>query len=803
MRAFRIAAIVAVTLGASGPGRAQDGTLGAWPSTVTLDSARDAHRVVVLFTDAQSITREVTATAQASFGANGVATFVDGVLRPLRDGETELRLEWQGATATVNVAVRNAGESFPISFRNDVEPVLMRAGCNAGACHGAAVGKNGFGLSLFGFDPAADHRALTREQRGRRLDCSDPAASLMLAKPTNAVRHKGGRRFTSEDPAFATLRDWIGEGANDDGATAPDLIELRIDPPELVLAGVDHRTRLVVTASYDDGSSRDVTDLAVLSSSSNPTAHIADGEIVSAGRGEAFVLARFGFLAAVAKVLVLPDDEPWTAPPMEARGELDQLVQAKLRKLRLVPSSICDDPTFVRRVHLDLCARLPTVDEVRAFLADESGDKRARLIDALLEREELADVLTAQWAELLRIEPDRLERKGAYVYTAWLRDQFRARVPFDEIVRRLLTANGSAFRNPPANYWVVAQDPRVLAENAAQAFLGIRVQCAQCHNHPFERWTLDDYYGFAAFFGQVGRKGGDDPRDTIIFDQGRGEVPNTRNGRTSKARFLGGVEPELAAGVDRRAVLAAWLTGRDDPAFARNVANRIWAHLLGRGIVEPVDDVRVSNPASHPRLHQRLGERLIESGYDLHALIREICNSATYQAAAIADGVPAATFAGAVPRRLPAEALIDAIDAVTGVSTKFRGVPMGGSATRIVEANADDRFFDLFGRPRRESVCACERSEEPTLNQVLHLINGDTVEKKVRANGGRIARLLAAGADPGAIADELFLAAYARQPRDDERERIGALLSAGGDARAVWEDVAWAILNSKEFLFWH
>ncbi|MFO1050644.1 MAG: DUF1549 and DUF1553 domain-containing protein [Planctomycetota bacterium] len=782
---------------------AQDVSLRAWPPVVSLDAQLDAHRVVVVATDAHAISREVTNTVTASFEPDDVARFEDGVLRPLRDGATTLTVTLGALNAQVKVTVRNAGTQPPVSFRNDVEPVLMRAGCNAGACHGAATGKNGFGLSLFGFDPAHDLDALAREQRGRRLDCADPDASLILAKPTGEVKHKGGKRFAPHDAAWTTLRDWIAAGASDDGKDVAHLRALRVEPDELVLGGPDQRARFVVTAEYDDGSLRDVTDLALLSST-NPSSVQLDGDrVVSAARGESAVLARFGFLAAVAQVIVLPDAEPWIAPPMDDRNEIDALVHARLRKLRIAPAPTCDDATFVRRIHLDLVGRLPTADEVRAFCADGAPDKRGKLIDTLLARPELADLLAAQWAELLRIEPGRLEQKGAQVYTKWLRNAFRSGVPFDRMVRELLTAQGSAFAVPQANYWVVAADPRVLAENCAQAFLGIRLQCAQCHNHPFERWTLDDYYGFASFFGQVGRKRGDDPRDTIVYDTGSGEVPNLRNGRVSPPRLLGGVDPKLEPGRDRRATLATWLTDKDNHWFAENVANRLWARLVGRGLVEPVDDVRVSNPASNPELHRRLGAMLVEAGFDLRALLRTICNSQTYQAAVVEGDLPAGCLAGATPRRLSAETLIDAIDDVTAVPTKFRGLPLGTSAAEIVDADPDNRFLELFGRPRRESVCACERREEPTLNQVLHLINGDTVEQKVRNKDGRVGKLLAAKTEPAAILDELFLSAYARPPRDDERNRILATVAAATDARAAWEDVLWAVLNSKEFLFWH
>ncbi|MCK5940671.1 MAG: DUF1553 domain-containing protein, partial [Planctomycetes bacterium] len=464
----------------------------------------------------------------------------------------------------------------------------------------------------------------------------------------------------------------------------------------------------------------------------------------------------------------------------------------------------CDDATYLRRVHVDIVGQLPTPDEVRAFLADERDDKRARVVEELLQRPEFPDVWAMTWAEVLRIEPDNLEQKGVHVFTRWLREALRDGQPMDAVVRRMLTASGSTFRTPEVNYWATARDPKVLAENAAQTFLGIRLQCAQCHNHPFERWRMDDYYGFAAFFAQVGRKNGDTPRESIVFDRSSGEIANARTNRAARPRFLGGEAPEIAGDVDRRVVLAQWLTSRTNPWFAKNLANRVWARFFGRGLVHPVDDVRVSNPPSHPDLHRRLGEKLAAADFDIRELIREICASATYQTAQHPDDAPAATFAGMPPRRLSAEQMLDAIGAVTEVPTKFRGVPLGQSATQIVSPDAGNRFLDLFGRPDRDSVCTCERREEPTLNQVLHLINGATIENKVRSSKGRIARLLAAKTPPDDILDELFLAAYARLPRADERERVLRVVAAAGeDPKTAWEDILWAMFNSKEFLFQH
>lgn len=782
--------------------------LTAYPSRVTLDSALDSHRIVALRTTQQGLTKDVSKMVDVQFAPTGIVTFDKGRLVPKHNGETTVTLRHDNLTSTIKVIVQNAQVAPPVSYRNDVIPILTRAGCNSGACHGAASGKNGFGLTLFGFDPGKDLRALSRDYRGRRLDCSDPDASLILTKPTRQVQHKGGKRFEPGSEMWHKIRSWIADGAPDDGANAkagvPELVGLRVEPRELVLGGPMQQASLVVTAEYNDGSLRDVTDLALISSSNPTSATIEDGTVTSDKRGEAFMLARFGYLAQVANVIVLPNAAAWKAPEMQSNNEIDMLVQQKLTKLRLAPAPLCSDEAFVRRVFLDVIGQLPTVAEVRAFTADESPDKRRRIVNELLKRPEFPEVWAMTWAEVLRIERDALEVKGVHVFTRWLRESLRDGVPMDEIVRRMLTSSGSAYATPEANYWVTATNAKVLAENAAQTFLGIRVQCAQCHNHPFERWRMDDYYGFAAFFGQIGRKRGDDPRDTIIYNRASGEVVNERTRQAAKPQFLGGLLPTIKPGEDRRAVLAKWLTARDNPWFAKNIANRIWARFFGRGLVEPVDDVRVSNPPSHPDLHRRLGEKLAASDFDIRELIREICASATYQSSQHADEPPAATYAGMTPRRLSAEQMLDAIGTITEVQTKFAGVPLGQSAVQIVDANGGNRFLDLFGRPDRDSVCTCDRREEPTLNQVLHLINGETIEAKLRSNKNRLSRLLAKQAGPDQILEELFLATYSRLPRQDERERVlHSIKQAKDKSRSAWEDVLWSMFNSKEFLFQH
>lgn len=694
-----------------------------------------------------------------------------------------------------------------VSFKNDVLPILTHSGCNAGSCHGAAAGKNGFGLSLFAYDPEHDWRALTHELRGRRLDPSDPDASLMLQKASARVGHQGGKRLDAAGPSYAMVRDWIAAGAPDDCATAPRLIGIDIAPQTAGLDGADRELPLRLSARYQDGSSRDVGALALWSSSNDAALAVDDGgRARSHGKGEAYVLARYGGFAVVAEVMVHEDATPFDWPGTAPFNFVDELVHDKLRRAHVAPAPLCSDEVFVRRLYLDLLGVLPTPAETLAFLRDENADKRAQLIDRLLERDEFAAVQAMTWAEVLQVDADRMEPKGAALLSRYLQQAFLQHRPFDQVVRELLLAEGPSFTSPAANFYLAADQPNLIGEHVAQVFLGIRVQCAQCHNHPFENWTMDDYYGFAAFFAQLGRKRGEDPTEWIVYDKGSGEVKHKRDGRTVAPKLLGAEAPSIAPGEDRRRALAAWLTAKSNPFFARNLANRAFARLFGRGIVDPPDDVRISNPPSHRELLDRLAQLLTDSDFDFRALYRTLCNSRTYQLARHADAPPAALFAGNQVRRLSAEQLLDAIGAVTGVPTRYPGLPPGSPASLIEGGRSAVRFLELFGRPARSSSCTCERSAEPTLGQTLHLVNGDTIEQKLADRRSRLATALQRHDAPEAMLDELFVAGYCRHPTAAEQDQLLGAVRASKDAKtatAAWQDVYWAVLNSKEFLFQH
>ncbi len=692
------------------------------------------------------------------------------------------------------------------SFRNDVMPVFLRAGCNTGGCHGSARGQDGFGLSLFGFDPAGDYQRITREMSGRRINLAVPEESLLLQKATGSVPHTGGERFKKDSELYATILKWIKAGAPDDAKDVAQPVALELSPRELLLAGAGAKQRLRATARYSDGKERDVTNLAVFQTNNEPVAAVsADGEIIAGERGEALVTARFASFTVGAQTIVVPQDSEFSFPETSGGNYIDGHIEAKLRKLQVAPSEVCSDAVFARRVYLDIIGLLPAREELENFVASEEPDKRAKLIDALLARPEFADQWVMKWAELLQIRSsNEVSYKAALRYFEWLREKLLTGVPFDQITREILTATGGTLESPAANYYQVTTDPLVLAENAAQVFAGVRMQCAQCHNHPFDRWTADDYYGFTAFFTQVGRKKGEDPRETIVFDKGEGEAKHILGGKPVAPKFLGGEEPEMK-GRDRRAVLADWLTSAENPWFSKNLANITWEHFFGRGIVDPVDDVRVSNPPTNPELLDALGGKLVNYGYDFRRLVRDICNSHAYQRATQTNESNKAderNFSHAGIRRIRAEVLLDCITGITETQDKFRGLPLGARAVQIADGKTSNYFLTTFGRARRETVCSCEVLVEPNLSQALHLLNGDTVAKKVKQTPV-INRMLEEKRPTGEIVEELYIRSVARKPTEVELAKIDELLEAEINPKPVLEDVFWALLNSKEFLFNH
>jgi hypothetical protein len=694
----------------------------------------------------------------------------------------------------------------PMSFKHDVMPVLTKAGCNTGACHGAARGRDGFHLSLFGYDPDGDYDRITREMGARRINLAMPEESLLLLKATGSVAHTGGKRFDKTSDFYKAVYQWLAAGAPHDPAVVAKVTSVEINPTEMVMEGGDAPRQLQVLARYSDGSVRDVTKLAVFLSNNEPTAKVSpEGTVTPADRGEAFVMARFDTTTVGSQVIVVPKGLVFGFPAVEERNYIDALIDAKLRKLCVAPSGPCTDEEFLRRVSIDICGMLPSVEEHDRYLADKDPQKRAKMVDTLLARPEFADIWVMKWAELLQIRSGvDITPKSALVYYNWLRDQVLQNVPVNELVRQLVSSTGGTFENPAAGFYQFERDPLKLAEDTSQAFLGVQIKCAQCHNHPFDQWTMNDYRGFVAFFTQIARKKGEDPRETIVFDRHQGDSVNPVTNKVIAPKFLGGTAPD-ASKVDRRKLLADWMADPGNPYFSRHFANMVWAQFFGRGIIEPVDDVRVSNPPANPELLDALSQHLVSYKYDFRQLIRDICLSRTYQTSSTPNDTNEAdvrNFSHSGIRRLRAEVMLDCISEATGTKDKYRGLPLGAHAVQIADGTTSNFFLRTFGRTTRETPCTCGVSLEPNLSQALELINGDTVQQKI-VNGAVVKKMVDAKADDQTILSNLYLRTMGRTPTDDEFKTLTPMLADAGTREKRLEDIFWALLNSKEFMFNH
>ncbi len=780
--------------------------LAVYPTSIHLTTLRDRQGVIVQATSADGLTRDVTAEATFAVEHPDRAVIEGGMLRPIADGDTALKVTVGETTLTVPVHVERAAEDPPISFKLDVMPVFMRSGCNTGSCHGAARGKDGFRLSLFGFDPDGDHHRLTREISGRRLNLALVEESLLMEKSVNDVPHTGGAKIKKGDPYHATLLRWLESGAEKDPGPVPAVVKVEIDPPTAVLDGENATQRFIVRAKYADGTDRDVSNLAVFSSNNDNSAVITqDGVVTAKNRGEAFIMARYDTHTVGSHVIVLPKALAfqWANPP--ANNYVDQLVNAKLLKLRINPSELCTDEEYLRRVSLDICGTLPTSDEYRSFMASADPAKREHLVDSLLERKEFVEMWVMKWSELLMIRTSQqISYKAMLLYYTWLQQQIQSNVPVDAMVRDLLSARGGTFASAATNYYQNETDTLKVAENVAQVFMGMRIQCAQCHNHPFDRWTMDDYYGFANFFAQIGRKPGEDPRETIVFNSGGGEVKHPIGGRVIPPKFLGGEAPDTA-GKDRREVMAGWLTSPGNTFFSQNLVNIVWAHFFGPGLINDVDDVRISNPPVNKELLEELARRFVDYKYDFKKLVRDICISRTYQLSTKTNETNATderNFSHALLRRVRAEILLDMVTSATETRNKFSGLPLGARAVQIADGNTSTYFLTTFGRANRGTVCSCEVKMEPNLSQALHLLNGDTVGGKIQA-GGLVKKMLDANQPPEAIIDEMYRRTMTRMPTEKERAGLAKVVAEDPSPQQALEDGFWALLNSREFVFNH
>lgn len=777
------------------------------PSQSTLGGRRATAQLIATSRSADGAVQDQTRAVEwVSLNPAIARVTAKGRVIPTANGKATIVARLGSHEARATVSVQAMDQPAPVSFRRDVIPAFSQASCNMGACHGTPTGKGGFRLSLRGYLPDQDFTILSREAGGRRINPLAPETSLILRKPLGEVAHEGGLRLSRSSKSYEFLHDWIKEGAKDDPG-APAALSLEILPDSRVLNAPASTQQVVVLVHNADKTVRDVTPICYYDSSNPAIAEVdADGYVRFKSRGEVAIIAHYLNLVANVRLTHLVEVPGFVQAPVPHDNLIDAAVFEKLNRMRIAPSQPCTDREFIRRIYLDVLGILPTPQEVQTFLADAPATRRDRLIDGLLVRPEFYDFWALKFADVLRSNGRLIQTKGAYVFHRWIRECLERNMPMDEMVRELLTADGSTFKTPATNYYRISRDPESAVETTAQLFLGVRIQCAKCHNHPFERWTQDDYYGFAAFFSQIGRKKGNLPDEEVVYATGSGDVNQPRTGRKMEPKALGGPVLNDPATKDRRVRLASWLASPGNPFFAKSMVNRIWYHLIGRGIVEPVDDFRDSNPSSNDALIDGLAADFVKNGYDLKKLIRSILRSRTYQLSATTNSLnvdDSLYFSHAQTRLLPAEVLLDAISTVTSTTTTFDGLPRGARATQIPDGKMENPFLKTFGRPARELACECERESDSNLSQALQLIGGATVNGKLRDDNGRMAQLAKAKKSPEEVTRELYMVALSRDPSPTEMAAATKHLTAAKDFRQAVEDLGWVLINSKEFLFRH
>ena len=796
------------------------------PSEFVLSGSEARQRLLVQATAGTQVVGQVTEGVMLTSSDPKVAKIEEGFVVPVGNGRAMITAMAGSQTATATVTVEKFEQPYSWSFRNHVQPVLSKSGCNMGSCHGALAGKGGFKLSLRGYDPDADFRTLTRQARGRRIVPSDPGRSLMLTKPSGAIPHKGGLRFDVDSLEYRVIVEWIAAGQQ-----GPSDADARLQRLEILPAASQQKKgasqQLVVRGHYSNGHVEDVTRWCKFTSANATVASVDERGLASIiGFGEGAINAWYlsqNVIATVSSPYETPVDAAVFANA-ERSNFIDDQVLAKLKSLNIPPSPRCSDSEFIRRAFLDTIGVLPTADEVRAFLSDESPDKRDRLVDQLLTRPEFVDYWSYKWSDLLLLSGEKLRPQALKSFYAFIRQHVADNTPWDEFVRQIVLSRGSTFDNGAANFYALHQDPLDMAETTSMAFLGMSIQCARCHDHPLEKWTNNDYYGFASLFARVRGKGwGGDFRSgdghRVIFLDDESELLQPRTGKPQPPKPLDGQPLTLESVEDRRIAVASWLTSPTNPYFSRAIVNRVWANFFGVGLVEKVDDLRLTNPPSNPALLAGLAAFFVEGepgrggesakkdhAYDLKKLIRLILTSQSYQRSSqVAKGnEPDERFYSRYyPKRLKAEVLLDVMSQVTASPTPFKDFPAGTRAMQLPDANIASEFLKTFGRPERIITCECERSDEPSMTQVLNILNGETLLQKLEAKDNRLSKQLEASLPPEQLADELFLAALSRFPTDRERQKMSEILGVAGpeERRQAIEDLYWSVLSSKEFLF--
>ncbi|MGK0185706.1 MAG: hypothetical protein ACI9R3_001485 [Verrucomicrobiales bacterium] len=813
-----IGALVAVGIGLIRAGEASDSIkdevveIVADPASIAL--TRPGERFCILVHGITESGRQIDLTREAEYvtpaSPDVIGITPNGVVSGRSDGACGVIVRARGMERSINVRVANCHVPRKFHFETDIAPLFSRFGCNSSGCHGKAEGQNGFKLSVFGYDAQGDFEALTHAARGRRLSPSTPDNSLLLLKATGLLPHGGGERMVAGSLGYETLREWIGSGAPfGEEADHAKIERLEISPSERVMS-FRSMQQLRVVAVFSDGRRSDVTHLSEFQSNNDALAQIDEDGLISAGElpGQSAVMARYLGATEICRLLVPRPGETTETPFPPAHGFIDEAVYANLKKLNLRPSDLADDATFLRRAYLDIIGTLPTAAEAQEFLGNQDPGRRAQLVDALLERPEYADYWALKWADLLRVDSEKLGRRGAYDYYRWIRESLLENKPFDVLCRELVTAEGPLTESPAGHFFKVVSRPGDMASSLSQVFLGVRIACAECHHHPYDRWSEDDYYGMQAFFQPVApRKAG---AEEIILAVGNPSAKNPRTNKDIHAYPLGGIAPEKASAEsgDQRKALAVWLTAPDNPWFARNLTNRMAAHFFGRGLVEPVDDVRATNPPSNPELYDALARHATEVKFDLKEIIRTLTASRTYQLSSHpneTNEIDEQNYSRSLFKPITAEVLLDAVCQTTGIEEKFDSMPAGYRAIQLWDSQVPHYFLRLYGRPMRASACECERNGEASIAQVLHLMNSPQINAKLAHESGTMARLARTLSDEGQLVDQLYLTFFARPPNDGERSRACRYLENAGTEkrREATEDLAWSMMNSLEFVFNH
>ncbi len=812
-----VASVLAPAIGRCDDARPQPAleSFAVAPADPVLIGARATQRLVVTGRHADGSERDWTRQAKFESLTPNVVTVDDaGIVRPVADGEGTIRVLAASAdkTAEVTVVVRDFASQKPLSFANHVVPLLTKVGCNLGACHGAQHGKGGFKLSLFGGEPDVDFTAMLKEAEGRRVVMSSPEESIVLLKPTLEAPHGGGKRIAVGSLTYDAIKTWIEQGGPPPAATDSRVVRIEVLPRERIMQHGDQQ-QMVIRAFYSNDTVEDITSKARLDTLNEGVATVsADGLITAVNKGETAIMVRYLGQADVTRVTI-PFAEIANYPEPPKFNFVDELVIAKWKKIGLLPSELCSDVEFLRRAYLDAIGTMPKPAEIKAFLADTDPDKRRKLVASLLDRPEYVDWWTLKWADILRNNGNQTGDKGMWSFHNWIRAAFRENRPLDQIVRQLITAQGSTYTEGPTNYFRVARNPQDLAETTAAVFLGVRLQCAKCHQHPFEKWSQDDYYALAAFFSRVSTKNSQEfgifGGETIVRVNPTGEVSHPKSGKVMKPTPLdsGPVDDPI----DRRRGLADWLA-KDNILLARNVVNRYWGYLMGRGIVEAIDDLRATNPPSNPELLDALAKDFIANGYNLKHLVTTIMTSRVYQLSAVATAQNAVDtdnrfFSHYTAKRLTAEQLLDAVNDATGTTEKFQAqgyfLPAGYRAIQLPDQRVRSSFLDTFGRAQRQIACECERTGDPNVAQALNLMNGDLLNRKVADANGRLAKLIAAKKSNAEIIDELCLVTFSRPPSPDELKEFESLVAAAPSPNDGLQDLLWALLNAHEFVFNH